>query len=275
MLKLKIMTVRCSSMAKPPKSFNEFYYRTMGVKEDLENLVNYVENNDEKLGKYEGEVFCPECNSAELYFVHKTSKVRAHLRRYPTSKHEDGCSYNYEYAPRKQAREIINSLTYNEIQDKLNSMINLLCKEPRKKKGSIDNGIDKTLKDNPMLISMPKENENIIRALRRKKLNSWVDEDDKNELFVFYGQVKLEVEENVSKKEGKEPYTYYRLKVYNQNKEGKLKFRTSIYRGKKKDDINIDDLYYIAIIGQIGDKAWKIDMVNTNAIKYCKCQESL
>ncbi len=237
-------------MAEKPKCFDEFYYRKQDENEDLVDLVNYVENNNDKLGEYEGEIFCPECKNAELYFVHKTSKARAHLRRCPTSNHEERCSYNYLYASKKQAMEIINSLTYYQIQDKLASMINMLCKEPKKKKNPIGNGAD-----------------------RRKKINAWIDVEDRNELFVFYGQVKLDVEEKISEKEGKAPFTYYCLKVYNQNKAGELIFRTSLYRGKMKDDVSVGDLYYIAIIGQIGEKNWKIDMVNTNAVKYCKCEE--
>lgn len=41
-------------------------------------------------------MFCPECKKAELSFVHKTSKRRAHLRRNKSSCHEKGCSYNYD-----------------------------------------------------------------------------------------------------------------------------------------------------------------------------------
>lgn len=156
-------------MAEKPKSFDEFYYRTKDEKQDLVDLVDYIENNNDKLGKYEGEIFCPECKKAELYFVHKTSKARAHLRRRPTSNHEDGCTYSYPYASRKVARELINSFTYNEIQDKLDSMINMLCKEPRNKKGLIGTGIGRSKKANPMLISVPKDKGNIIKALRRKK----------------------------------------------------------------------------------------------------------
>lgn len=260
-------------MAEKHKSFDEFYYRTKDENQDLVDLVDYVKNNKNKLGNYEGKIFCPECKTAELYFVHKTSKVRAHLRRCPTSNHEDGCTYNYQYAPRKVARELINSLTYPEIQDKLDSMINMLCKEPGKKKGLMGAGTAISTKDNPMLIPVPKDEGNIIKALRRKKLNAWVDEEEKNELFVFYGQVKLAVEEKKSEKEGREPFTYYCLNVYNQNKAGKPVFRTSLYRGKIKDDVSTDDLYYIAIIGQVGTRGWKIDMVNPNAVKYCKCEE--
>ena len=41
------------------------------------------------------------------------------------SKNKDGCSYNYEYASKKTVKKYVDSLNYEEIQDKLNSIMNL------------------------------------------------------------------------------------------------------------------------------------------------------
>ena len=258
-------------MSERFKHFDEFYYLTKNENRDLIELAKYVNDNGNKLGPYEGNMFCPECREAELYFVHRTSRVREHLRRCPTSKHNDNCTYNYQYASKHTVTEVINSMTHNEVEDKLNSIINMLFKTSRQKKNSTDDGITAITKSNPMMIYQTKSADRVVRVLRRKKLNVWVDDEDVGNAFVFYGKVKLEVEARERKLKNR-PSKYYCLKVYNVNEKGELIFRTSLYRGEIKDNISVDDLYYIAIIGCIGKKGWQIDMVNKNAVKYCKCE---
>ena len=73
-------------MADKPKSFEEFYYLMDDKVCDIDVVEEYVDNNG-KIGKYEGNMFCPECREAILAFWRKTSKRRAHLKRIPSSKH--------------------------------------------------------------------------------------------------------------------------------------------------------------------------------------------
>lgn len=254
-------------MSEKPKSFEEFYYKTIGDVCDIEEVIEYSDSHKGKIGYYEGQMFCPECREAELYFVHKTSKRCAHLRRCPTTKHISECSYNYEYASKKHLQEYIDSLTCHEIQDKLNSIINMLFKESRGTEGAEGVLITGIPKDNPMLITVKKE-ENVIRSLRRKRLNTWIDDADRDKLFVFYGKVKLKVIEKVKMLDGQETYKYYMLEVFNPENKGGWKFRTSFYRGENKDDINEDNIYYIAVIGRVGNKAWQINLANINAVKF-------
>lgn len=261
-------------MADKPKSFEEFYYRTIDDTCNIEVVIEFSDDNNGKVGKYEREMFCPECRQAELYFVHRTTKRRAHLRRCPTASHEKECSYNYEYATKKHVQDLIDSLSYDEVQDKLSSIINMLCKDSKKSKGSDGKQIIRKPKDNPMLIPVRKNEDNILKSLRRKRLNTWIDETDINELLVFYGKVKLKVTEKEKIIEGQESYKYYVLEVFNPDNKDGWKFRTSLYRGKNKDEINEDDIYYIAIIGQVGKKAWQIDLINFNAVKFCKCMDN-
>jgi hypothetical protein len=261
-------------MADKPKSFEEFFCRVANDTYDIEAVMEFSDLNNGKIGKYEGEMFCPECRQAELYFVHKTSKRRAHLRRCPTASHEIDCSYNYEYATKKHVQNLMDSLSYDEVQDKLNSIINMLCRASKKSKGTEGRQIIRKPKENPMLIPVKKNEDNILKSLRRKRLNTWIDEADSNEVLVFYGKVKLKVEKKEKIVEGEESYKYYVLEVYNPDNKGGWKFRTSLYRGKNKDEINEDVIYYIAIIGQVGKKAWQIDLTNVNAVKFCKCMDS-
>lgn len=262
-------------MANKPKSFEEFYYSTEDDIFDIELVTEYVNLNNGSIGEYDRKMFCPECRMAELYFVRKTSERRAHLRRCRTEKHEENCSYNYVYAPRKLVKSYITSLSYDKIQDKLNSIINMLCR-PVRNVGGEDNGeSSKDITNNPMFIKKKKGREDIIRSLRRKHLKAWIDESDCGEYFVFYGKVKLKVteKENKTHQYSEKSNKYNVLEIYNSNNkvDGGWKFRTSLYRGQIKDDIKEDAMYYIAIIGQVAEKSWQIKLDNIHAVKYCEC----
>ena len=146
-------------MADKPKSFDEFYYLQEDKICDIDVLEEYVINNNGSVEKYEGNMYCPECKKAVLTFWRKSSKKRAHLKRIPSSSHLEECSYNYEYASSKRVKEYVDSLAYDEIQDKLNSILNMLCK---KSKASGSNSIDgdgvQSKEQNPMIIVERKEN---------------------------------------------------------------------------------------------------------------------
>ncbi|GAA0062650.1 hypothetical protein [Clostridium sp. CTA-1] len=262
-------------MADKRKSFEEFYYRTKKDIFGIELVTEYVDLHKGSIGKYDGEMFCPECRKAELYFVHKTSRNRAHLRKCPTANHEKNCSYNYVYASRKLVKSHIISLSYDRIQDKLNSIINMLCRPVKDAGGNSSGESSKDITNNPMVIKEKKEREDIIKSLRRKRLNAWIDESDCGEYFVFYGKVKLKVAEREKKTHeyGGESNKYNVLEIYNPNNkvDGEWKFRTSLYRGQIKDDIKEDATYYIAIIGRVGEKSWQIRLDNIHAVKYCEC----
>ncbi len=265
-------------MANQPKSFEEFYYLQEDKICDIEVLEEYITNNNGNVGKYEGNMYCPECRKAILAFWHKSSKRRAHLKRIPSSSHRETCSYNYEYASSKKVKEYVDSLTYNEIQDKLNSIINMLCKQRKSDIGKTmvgDVGISK--EQNPMLIVERKENTDVLRALRRKRLNTWIDQSDGEDFSVFYGKVKLGIREKTKVNESTgEPYTFYFLDIFTQNKQGEWKYRTNIYRGSIKDEINKEAVYNIVMIGCLNFKfrPFTIDLANRDAIKFQEVNSS-
>lgn len=249
-------------MTNKSKTFDEFYYLITNDKCDVESVIDYADNHNGKIVEYEGKMFCPECKQAELYFVHKTSLRCAHLRRCPSARHNETCSYNHEYASEKQIQTYLSSFSSNQIQDKLNSMINMLCKP--KRENTIDSiSQNRVQENNPMLIQVDDNKKKTIKSLRRKKLNTRIEKTDINKLFVFYGKVKLKMVEK-EKKEKK----YYVLEVYNQTQQGKLEFRTSFYYEKKINNIDTDLFYYIAIIGFVREVLWQIKPINRNAIKF-------
>lgn len=61
-------------MADKPKSFDEFYYLQEDKICDIDVLEEYVINNNGSVGKYEGNMYCPECKKAVLAFWRKSSK---------------------------------------------------------------------------------------------------------------------------------------------------------------------------------------------------------
>lgn len=261
-------------MVKKAKSFEEFYSKKNDDILDIDIVADYAERHDGDVSPFLGDMFCPECEQAELSFVHKTSKRRAHLRKLPSSNHVDGCSYNYEYASKGTVKKYVDSLNYGEIQDKLNAIMNMLCREHNTRKTAIHNNHSLITKvENPMLIPEQKEQTNILKALRRIRLNGWIDKSDGEDFCVFYGKVKLKVVEKEKISDVPEKtYKYYLLYIYTQNKKGEWKFRTSLYRGNIQDSIDEEALYNIVMIGHLDFqyKPFTIKLANRNAIKYRK-----
>lgn len=261
-------------MAEKPKSFDEFYYVKDDKIYDIDVVQEYVINNNGNVGKYEGNMLCPECREAILAFWRKTSKKRAHLKRIPSSRHNEQCSYNYEYASSTKVQEFVDSLTYNEIQDKLNSILNMLCKQKIYNAVNVCNGTDAyTKKHNPILISDKNEKKDVLRALRRKRLNAWIDNSDGCDFSVFYGKVKLKIREKAKINElTGDSYKFYFLEIFTKNKNDEWKYRTNIYRGGIKDDIEEDKEYNIVLIGRLDFrfKPFTIELANRDAIIYRK-----
>lgn len=258
-------------MAEKSKSFEEFYFSSKDDIFDVDIVSNYADSHKGDIGEFDGNMFCPECKKAELSFVHRTSKRRAHLRR-KSLKHKEECSYNYDYAAKRTVKKYVDSLSYDAIQDKLNAIMNMLCNKHKKKSGGGEsNGDSPTTTQNPMLIHEITEKVNILKSLRRKRLNSWIDESDGDEFYVFYGKAKLKIVEK--EKTGEKPedsYKYYFLQIFTHNKKGEWKFRTSLYRGGVKDIIDENAIYNIVMIGHLDFKfkPFSIELANKNAIKY-------
>lgn len=223
-------------------SFEEFYYIDDGQLHKLLDVQDEYEHNNGDISKYRGRMFCPECKQAELSFTHKTSKRRAFLSKIPSSNHKVGCSFMYDYASNKEMKEFIEELTDKEIQDRLESMLNRLL--PREKKEDV--GETNDVENNPFIIEREGENKNRIRkSIRRKSIGSWFDKSEENIVSIFYGHVKLEIEE-VKTKNG----ICFRWNVKTKKENNWIK-KTSIFRGKIKDKIDENKTYDIAVLGCI------------------------
>lgn len=255
-----------------PKSFEEFYCNKTGEIYNVEVVVEYASKNDGDYTPYKESMRCPECCCAELTLVSKTSRARAHLRKRQSSNHNNDCSYIYEYASKKTIQNYVNELNYNQIQDRLDSIIRMLFKTKVQNSNVKINSTTSNNKRevNPMLIHEMKKGIKELKSLRRKNLSSWIDEFDGTDLYLFYGNVKLEVVEKEKVNDGGDSYKYYLLNLWTLNKNGEWKYRTKIYRGGNKDIIDNNKVYQIAMVGNLNFnwKRWQIDLINQSAIRF-------
>lgn len=255
-----------------PKRFDQFYFTDDGQICSVDDVAEYADRYSGKIVKYEGKMYCPECRQAQLTFVHRTSIKKAHLRRIPSSFHQNNCSYNYEYALPDCVKQYFSLMTENEIDDKLNSILYMLCREKQSavKPYSKDGATEKT---NPMCVMENTRGGKTIRCLRRKSLNAGGDgirKEKTDEIFVFYGKVKLHVE----KRYGNNGALYYLLQIFAEQRGGGI-IQTRTCRYKIRDVIDEECLYDIAMIGTLNFKypPFSVDLLRPSAIKFCKDDE--
>lgn len=250
-------------MTKDSKTFDEFYSLKNNTICSIDEVINYSESNNRNIEPYDQDMYCPECKKAKLTFVHKTKKKRAYLRKIPSSNHESGCSYNYEYVSNKTINTIVHSMSNAEIDDRLNAMMNMLCKDTSAKNQSFNN--EATKSKNPMLIRRNTGKVIKTKAIPRKSLNCWVDHNEN--IYAYYGKkVKLKVVEKHKKSDGS---IFYLLEIRTKNTKGEWNLKATIYRHKKPLDIDENVLYNIAFIGFFDPEyEFSIRLLNWKALKY-------
>ena len=225
------------------EKFKEFYFTGDQRLHNLDELEKEYEQKSGDISSYRGRIFCPECRIAELAFTHKTSKKRAFLSTLPSSGHMADCSLKYESVSRKEIKDYVSNLGEEEMQDRLEAMLNRML--PREREENQIPANDEG--DNPFTILVGREGQpNTRKCIPRKSLKSWFDKDEENNVFLFYGSVHLEVKEFKTKL----GETQYRL-IVKTKQDGEWKIKTTIYRGKNKEKVDQHHNYDLAIIGQI------------------------
>lgn len=250
------------------KTFDECYFSVENRTEYLDDIIDYVKNNRNDLGKYKNYIFCPECKIAELSYVHQTSQRRAFLRRKPNSHHSQNCSYNFEYSSSEFSKQYYEELNSNQIQDKMNSAMRVLFKneDGLDRKNSIVNNTNN--EENPFILKIENNGNQIKKSLRRKNLGKYLDKEEiEGQLHLFYGEVKLSTSTRDFEKENNK-YQIYFLNIYCLNKKGEWTKRTSIYRGTINDNIIKDKIYKIVAVGTMDfSKGFpKLELSNKYAI---------
>ena len=243
--------------------FEAFYYTKDNQLHDLYEIQEEYERNNGDISKYRGYIFCPECKKAELSFTHRTLSRRAFLSKIPSSDHAEDCLFKNDYATNSEIRQFTNTLNDRQIQDRLESALNQLL--PKKVK--VDNDASDKIKDHPLvIIKNDKKGSSIKKVIPRKSINCWFDKSEENNLFVFYGKVKLEIQE-IETEKGK----FFRLIVKTKQK-NQWKKKTSIFRGRTRDNIFEENIYDIAIIGEIEfyKNFPQIKTITTHSIMYRK-----
>lgn len=248
------------------EKFKEFYFTEDQRIHNLDELEKEYEQKSGDISSYRGRICCPECRIAELAFTHKTSKKRAFLSTLPSSDHMADCSLKYESVSRKEIKDYVSNLGEEEMQDRLEAMLNRMLLREREENQIPANDVG----DNPFTILVRKEGQpNTRKCIPRKSLNSWFDKDEENNIFLFYGSVHLEVKE-IETKWG----TRYKL-IVKTNQQGEWKTKTTIFRGENRDEIDQHQNYDLAIIGQLEfyNKLSQIKTVSRSSIMFRIRQE--
>ena len=248
------------------KSFSSFYFAVDGEEHFVEEVKEYADGHSGQMGSYRGNMYCAECRQAALTFVHGASGKKAYLRRIPTSSHQETCSYNHEYASTKYVKQYFSKLRDREIEDKLDGMLRMLCREGESRFPQNNQHGRRLEEQNSMCIGEQAGSIKISKVLRRKSLNSQIDENQEGEIFVFYGKAKLRVEER-----GNSGNVYYLLQICAEQRGNKF-LHTRTYRSKIKDNVEENVVYDIAMIGMLNFKysPFSIDLIKPCAIKFCK-----
>lgn len=247
-------------MNKTPKTFEECYFLTSRSNISVKKIEYDISENRENISKYQENIFCPECQHARLSFVSKTSKRKAHLRAINKYEHQN-CSYFYEYATREQITKYLNELTDEQIKDKMNAIMNMLCK--RDMVSSLDKPQEISNDTNPMLIKSADNNSNYLyKAIRIKSLQGWL-EVDSDQLYIFYGKVKL----NTKKIMGKNG-EFYVMNICVENRHGSWNKKVSISSNEDFSNIDESKIYRMVVIGKLDTQYMKINLYRKNSFKY-------
>lgn len=221
------------------KQFDYFYFIEDGKLYPLDEVQELYEKNNGDISYFQGGMRCPECKEAFLSFTHKTSRCREYLSKEPSSRHLDNCSYNYDYASKKQIIEYVKTMTDAQIKDKLESALNMLIN----RKTSTDININSQVqRDNPLIIKSYNGGNSIQRTIPRKSLSLWLDKEYEGKVFIFYGKVKLKVEQLKE---------FFRLLIYTKRKDETWGYKTKVFRRGFKDEIDENKEYDIAILGYL------------------------
>lgn len=241
------------------KQFDYFYFIEDGKLHPLDEVQELYEKNNGDISYFQGGMRCPECKEAFLSFTRKTSRCREYLSKEPSSRHLDNCSYNYDYASKKQIIEYVETINEDQIQDKLESALNMLMNRYTSTDININN---QAQNDNPLIIKSFNGGNSIQRTIPRKSLSMWLDREYKGKVFIFYGKVKLKVE----------PFKdFFRLLIYTKRRDETWGYKTKVFRGRFEDKIDETKEYDIAILGYLDfshGNTPEIKLVKYNSLLY-------
>lgn len=257
---------------RKPKIFSEFYSKQKNDIYQIEDAI--LDSVSENM--FRNDMFCPECNQAQLTLVAKTSNHRAYLKRIPSSLHTKWCSFNYEYATKKIIQEYVNLLSDSELKDKLDAIMRLLCKPELVHSYLTSSDVcNNSTRVSPMLIPSKVDSFSSLKALRRKKLGTYIDQSENGILYAFYGKAQLKIYCCERKNtDSNKKYKIHFLNVFAPNSKKEWKQRASFYLGTNPLSIDESALYHIVFIGypKFENKYPKIELIKNRAFVYQKIE---
>lgn len=235
-------------MSKP--TYEEFYYK--GKKYPIEVLEQYASKSDRNIGNYKGNIYCPACHKAHLSYTHRTGSKSSYLSAIRTEEHIKGCPYSYDLLKTKDAKKKFKVFSDSEMNDKMHSIMRNLCCE--NENPTLINKEEISFNNHPLKIKNPTKNKS-YNYLRKKSLNSKLDDVEKGELCAFYAKrTVLEASEKNSEKTNK---PYYLLKVTTK------KTSIEIFEFVNPEDLKPEKNYNIVCIGYL-NKFGKIQPIDRN-----------
>ena len=167
-------------------------YCNLGEKREYSlNELNMIFTKDGDLGEIKHRLFCPNCKEAKLSYTPAVTGRRAYLSANSIKEHDINCFYRYDYLSEKKAIEYISSMDDNKIEDRLNSVLRKLNNlNVASDEADGEDNID--MCDAIIEIS-DENNRHIQRMTRKKKLSDRTKFEEFNNVYLFYGIVKLKL----------------------------------------------------------------------------------
>lgn len=196
-------------------------------------------------------IFCPECGVAQLKFTSASNNRGAFLSTLTGasySGHSEDCSHRHRVIGKRYAKDFYNTCTPEQAMDKISACINLL----KRRAFILAEGDGKEPPHRPRLTATYTLNgKSEVRRLRTRSFYSVykLDNDDIDVPIVFYGRVRLSVEQKTSKTSD---YKFNVLKVKSLRSDNRQ--LQSIYLGMHTIELVKDHEYLFSMVGIAKEK---------------------
>lgn len=117
------------------RKFTEYYHKEYEEIGDAAKLISNIKQDDndveKRLKEYEGQLYCPDCKNAKL----SINLVKEYLYVSPKNQknHSENCPMKYSKPGKKELKKYYDDLSDKEVQDKLDSAINMLLRRDIRK----------------------------------------------------------------------------------------------------------------------------------------------
>lgn len=243
-------------------TYEEFYFRPINDNLDFEVIERYFKEHNSR-GKYDKQMFCPDCRIPELKFTPEGKTHQAYLSAINADLHLPGCAHRYDVSPTRNTKTYFESLSDEQVEDKLASILRTLNRMGNYNRNIHTNYLQHPDR-NPFILEFDDNGTNRIqRSLPRRNLNKSLKKEDVDLLCAFYARgasLSIKADKHTNN-QGKE-YEIYYLHIETTN--GK---QYRIYRGAHKDEVFPNRGYDVVLIGSFSEKALDYSIQYIDLIK--------